>query len=97
MKLNAWEEKELIDWEENERIEFHFERNRWSSMCNYKDETKKKKTREKIKSEKEGKYRIWFDSDWRRFSKAKTNKRKYQIKENKDDDLILDDLKKTCA
>ena len=39
-------------WGENWIIEFHFGRNQWSSMCNYKDETKKKKTREKTKSGK---------------------------------------------
>ena len=94
-KWNSIPEKKkwLTAWEENRRIEFHFRRNQWSSMCNYKDETKKK-VHEKTKSGKEWKCRIWFDSDWRRSSKAKTNKRKYQIEEDEDDDIILDDLKK---
>ena len=43
--------------EENGRIWFHFGINQWSSMCNYKDETKKKAL-EKAKSEKEGKCKI---------------------------------------
>ena len=33
------------------------------SMCNYKDETKKKKAHEKTKNGKEEKCKIWFDSD----------------------------------
>ena len=43
---------ELNVWEENERIEFYFGRNQWSSMCNYKDETEKKKLMKKQRVEK---------------------------------------------
>ena len=92
MKLNVWKEKKLIAWEENRRIEFHFGRNQWSSMCNYKDETKKK-TREKTKNEKKNAEfdLIVIEDD---SVKRKQKKRKYQIEEDEDNDLTLDDLKK---
>ena len=49
--------KWLTTWEENGRIEFHFGKNQWSSMCNYKDEIKKKLVKkQKVKKKDNAKF-----------------------------------------
>ena len=75
-KWNSMSEKKNDSLLENKMEELNFTSEEINDQVCVTTKMKQKKSLWKTKSRKERKCKIWFDNDWRRFSKTKTKQNK---------------------
>ena len=75
-KWNSMPEKKNDSLFENKMEELNFTSKEINDQVYATTKIKQKKSSWKTKSRKERKCKIWFDNDWRRFSKTKTKENK---------------------